>query len=1636
MLRSHARRPLRCAGRSLRRALWGFACFAGALPAFWAYPALAQSAEKAESLPGQLYVRFAADSQAPAPGKTASAAFSAAAAAHGMTRLEKAFPFLDVLARRRALSPSAEALRHVYVLTYTSGAEPADAAQAFARDAGVVYAEPQPVHRIGGVRLPAAAQSRVSGGTLAAPNDSLYGEQTHLPRLQLPEAWDEVKGEEGQVLIAIVDTGVDIAHPDLRDNLWTNPNEAPGNGLDDDGNGFVDDAHGWSFTEDSPDPDGDGTGSDHGTAVAGVAAAATDNARGIAGASWNAAFMPVRTACKGSAEALCHTNKGILYAALNGADIITASFGRSVYSETSWLVMQAALEAGALVVAVAGNEEKDNDAAPYYPASYPSVLSVGGTKKDSQENVYNYGRSVNVYAPAEAIEATAPGGGYARWSGTSFSVPLVAGVAALAKTANPQFTPEALREQVRLTADKTSDRRARAFANAWRAATEAPRPAIRIAAVNGRAHRGEYVNLPGADTSSVRITFANAHGDARDVAVRFEAEAAYARIAPASVRLGRLAHGDTASVDVSLLLGANRPAVGAFLVTAQVTADAFVDEPDLVRLRAGRFANAQDSLALVAFYHAAGGEDWIDRTGWLEEPVMGWHGVTLNEEGRVVRLHVIWNNLTGHLSSQLGRLTELEYLGLTGNDLGGSIPASLGRLSRLQELFLHSNDFTGSIPPELGNLAELEILVLQFNDLTGSIPASLGRLAKLKELGLSFNGLTGPIPPELGNLAELEYLSLQFNGLTGPVPASLGRLAKLKQFILSWNALTGPIPPALGNLAELEYLTLQFNGLTGPIPAWLGELSRLKDLWLTDNALTGSIPPALGNLANLDVLALSANPLASYVFPEWVMHLSRLRWLSLTGTQLQGAIPPGLGDLPGLRTLQLSDNDLEGALPGNIANAKALRSLYLAHNNLDALADLSGLPELDIVNVAFNRLTFEDFEGRDLPASAAEPLGAPDREQLAALFERTGFVMHAQGPLAPVTLAGRPSDLEALRRYIDALNALQGQGKGDIVPAGHLRMLPRLYRRLAERAERFPGGEEAQASASIRDFTYAPQRLVPTRVAREADHVTFSVEVGGEENRYQWYGDGYGNAVDDDVAIGGATGNTLRVALSEARAVYYCVITNPRVPDLTLYSERASSVAPAPVVAAHEADSLVLANFYRAAGGSGWTNARGWLEGPLGSWFGVVLNEEGRVTRLYLAGNNLTGFLPEEVGALAALERLNLHSNKMSTPLPESLGRLTSLTHLILESNRFRGPIPASLGNLTRLRFLSFHFNDLRGPIPESLGKLTSLVWLDLSTNNLTGPVPAWLGNLTRLEHIQLYNNDLTGPIPEELGKLASLGRLHLKGNDLTGGIPASLGRLTQMYDLFLEENALEGAVPDSILAMNALERLYLNDNRLTSLPDLTGMPRLYEVHASSNRLSFEDVEQHARFGGIFTYAPQDAVPVRVARSASHVTFSARVGGTANEYQWYREGFLDDEAIPGATADTLAVPLSDSPTRYYCRITNAKAPDLTLYSERASSREVYTSIAKEDALTFAVHANYPNPFSEATEIAFEAPEAVRVRITVYDALGRRVDEVLDRTVAPGRYRVAYAARDLAPGTYFYHIEMGRFSETRAMVLVR
>ena len=201
-------------------------------------------------------------------------------------------------------------------------------------------------------------------------------------------------------------------------------------------------------------------------------------------------------------------------------------------------------------------------------------------------------------------------------------------------------------------------------------------------------------------------------------------------------------------------------------------------------------------------------------------------------------------------------------------------------------------------------------------------------------------------------------------------------------------------------------------------------------------------------------------------------------------------------------------------------------------------------------------------------------------------------------------------------------------------------------------------------------------------------------------------------------------------------------------------------------------DRAALEALYDATGGPGWTDSTNWkTSASLGEWFGVTTNPAGRVTRLELPGNGLTGLIPAALGDLALLEVLNLGS------------RLDSTSQQWVE-NALTGPIPPALGRLTRLRRLFLHSNDLTGPILAALGSLANLEHLDLSRNALTGPVPAWLGRLIRLQWLYLHSNDLTGPIPAELGSLANLERLFLRFNPLTGSLPQTFTRLSKLAEL------------------------------------------------------------------------------------------------------------------------------------------------------------------------------------------------------------------------------------------------------------
>jgi subtilisin family serine protease len=292
-------------------------------------------------------------------------------------------------------------------------------------------------------RSPAVLYAESDAARWAAriPNDPLFGQQWGLADIRAPAAWDRTVGDRA-VTVAAVDTGIDLLHPDLSPNRWQNAGEAP-NGLDDDGDGRIDDLNGWDFVAEDADP-ADPNG--HGTHVAGTIAANGDDAVGAVGVSWRAGLMALRALDANGSGFVSDVIQAYAYAARHGARIVNVSFGGPQYSQADYDAIRAS--DNLLFVAAAGNEGADNDAVPTYPCSYglPNVICVAAAGPDHALPFWsNRGRgSVDLAAPGVDVLSTLPSGAHAAASGTSAAAPHVAGAAALLLAANPGLTASQL----------------------------------------------------------------------------------------------------------------------------------------------------------------------------------------------------------------------------------------------------------------------------------------------------------------------------------------------------------------------------------------------------------------------------------------------------------------------------------------------------------------------------------------------------------------------------------------------------------------------------------------------------------------------------------------------------------------------------------------------------------------------------------------------------------------------------------------------------------------------------------------------------------------------------------------------------------------------------------------------------------------------------------------------------------------------------------------------------------------------------------------------------------------------------------------------------------------------------------------
>ena len=385
-----------------------------------------------------------------------------------------------------------------------------------------------------------------------------------------------------------------------------------------------------------------------------------------------------------------------------------------------------------------------------------------------------------------------------------------------------------------------------------------------------------------------------------------------------------------------------------------------------------------DCTALEAFYDSTGGANWTNRTKWKSTSPLGqWHGVTLNQnQNRVERLYLFYNNLNGTIPSELGNLTNLKELLLNDNQLNGTIPSEFGDLTNLEKLRLHSSQLSGTIPTELGNLTNLKELLLDNNQLSGTIPTELGNLTNLEKLSFFRNQLSGTIPSELGGLTNLKELSLFSNQLSGTIPTELGDLANLKELELYGNRLSGTIPD-LSALTELLRINLRNNSLEGGISAEHLP-TGLRYLDLGNNNLSGTLPNFTGanhnfsSLVNLRLYSndFSGNLLAGHLpktlttlflhnnnlsgtlpnFTDSNHNFGSLRYLVLSNNGLSGTIDAS--KLPStLLLLYLDRNDFSGEIPSGIGSLTNLSRLYLHDNNLTGSGtvlspDLGGLASL------------------------------------------------------------------------------------------------------------------------------------------------------------------------------------------------------------------------------------------------------------------------------------------------------------------------------------------------------------------------------------------------------------------------------------------------------------------------------------------------------------------------------------------------------------------------------------------------------------------------------------------------------------------------------------------------------------------
>ena len=653
---------------------------------------------------------------------------------------------------------------------------------------------------------------------------------------------------------------------------------------------------------------------------------------------------------------------------------------------------------------------------------------------------------------------------------------------------------------------------------------------------------------------------------------------------------------------------------------------------------------------------------------------------------------------------------------------------------------------------------------------------------------------------------RVKILFIENNGLSGPIPASLGQLTALEELFLTSNELTGPIPTELGQLPALEFLFLANNELTGTIPPELRDLASLTGLNLSNNMLRGEIPPELENLANLKQLSLSRNMLSGEI-PAELGQLTALVFLELWGNELTGTIPPGLGNLNSLTELSLSRNMLSGEIPAELGQLIALQYLYLWDNELTGtipteLGDLTDLVELSLSR---NMLSGE------IPAELGQLIAL----QYLYLWdnELTGTI--------PTELG----DLTILLELSLRDNQLTGQIPTQLGGLSSLQRLHLQRNRLSGSIPTQLGGLSSLQHLFLQNNQLTGQ--IPTQLGDLSSLSLFDLS--------------------DNQLSGSVPTDLENLPVLEEFGLW----GNDDLMWDTISDELGKRV-----------DRAVLWVLHDRSDGRNWKKGDGWLpfSAPLFSfsdWYGVTVNDVGRVAGLDLSNNDLSGEITNALEALDGLQTLNLSGNRsLGGTLPVGLMDLPGLQTANIQCTGIGTPTDADfqtwLGGIIFTGSRCPSFRPPAPPAPEPIDpsqddmEELKVFYLETGGENWTDntnwlnesePLSQWyevsVNSQGRVTGIDLSGNGLSGSVPPSLGhSVSELKTLDLSDNPmLTGMLPLSLMNLSELRILNMEGTGM--CAPDDAEFRQWLGTISFQGN--TCADDGLGLGALYLTTGGEN---------------------------------------------------------------------------------------------------------------------------------------------------------------------------------------------------------